>query len=183
VGTRAGEASAAARTWLLTRARFRPTIGKMSVETLDWATLAARLGLALAAGAVVGFERARSGKPAGMRTHMLVSLGACLFILGPVAIGMSTDALGRAIQGVATGVGFLGAGEILHYFRQDEHRAKIKGLTSAAALWLTAALGVVAACGLWRLLLLSIAAALVVLVSIKPLEKLGVRKPRDDEAP
>jgi putative Mg2+ transporter-C (MgtC) family protein len=153
----------------------------MSVEIFGWATLAARLGLALAAGALIGWDRARSGKPAGMRTHMLVSLGSCLFVLGPLGLGVTPDALSRAIQGVATGVGFLGAGEILHYFRQDEQRAKIKGLTSAAALWLTAALGIVAACGLWRTLLLASAAAVLVLTVIKPLERAAFHRSRDDE--
>jgi putative Mg2+ transporter-C (MgtC) family protein len=145
--------------------------GPMSVEVLGWATLAERLGLALAAGAVIGWDRARAGKPAGVRTHMVVSLGSCLFVLAPLAGGASVEAVSRAIQGVATGVGFLGAGEILHYFRTDEHRAKVRGLTSAAALWSTSALGVAAALGVWRLIVLSLAATVVVLTVAKPLER------------
>jgi putative Mg2+ transporter-C (MgtC) family protein len=144
---------------------------RMSVEVLGWASLAKRLGLAMAAGAIIGWDRARSGKPAGVRTHMVVSLGACLFVLAPLAGGASTEAVSRTIQGVATGVGFLGAGEILHYFRTDEHRAKVRGLTSAAALWSTAALGVAAALGVWRLIWLSLAATLIVLTVAKPLER------------
>jgi putative Mg2+ transporter-C (MgtC) family protein len=144
---------------------------RMSVEALGWAALARRLGLALAAGAVIGWDRARSGKPAGMRTHMVVSLGACLFTLAPVELGGGGDAVSRAIQGVATGVGFLGAGEILHHFREDDQRAKIRGLTSAAALWLTAAMGVAAALDLWHMVVLSLAATLFVLMVIKPFER------------
>ena len=153
----------------------------MSAGELDWATLAARLGLALAAGAAIGLDRARTGKPAGLRTHMLVGLGACLFVLTPLAAGAAVDAISRAIQGVATGVGFLGAGEILHWFRPTDQKEKVKGLTSAAALWLTAALGVVAACGLWRVLVLALGASLLVLTLLKPLDQAVVRKAHKDE--
>jgi putative Mg2+ transporter-C (MgtC) family protein len=106
-----------------------------------------------------------------MRTHMLVALGAFLFVMVPLALHSSGDALSRAIQGVATGVGFLGGGEILRYFRSEKERARVKGLTSAAAMWLTAGLGVVAACGLWRTVLLAVGAALFVLVALKPIER------------
>ena len=149
-------------------------------ETLDWGTLALRLGVALASGAAIGWDRQRSGKAAGIRTHMLVSLGACLFVLVPAAVG-DPQAVSRGIQGVATGSGFLGGGVILHHMRQDEHNAAIKGLTSAAALWLTAALGIVASCGLWRMVVLAVGAAMLVLTAGKPLERLLFRKLSDDD--
>lgn len=153
----------------------------MFLEAFDWMTLAGRLGVALAAGAVIGWDRQRAGKSAGIRTHMLVSLGACLFALIPLGMRASGEALSRTIQGVATGVGFLGGGIILHSFRKDERGAVVKGLTSAAAMWLTAALGVVAACGLWRTAVLASAAAVFVLAVGKPLERALFKRPPEDD--
>jgi putative Mg2+ transporter-C (MgtC) family protein len=89
-------------------------------------------------GALVGFQRERSGKAAGLRTHMLVCLGTATIVLAGVQAGMAMDALSRVIQGVVTGIGFIGAGTILK--RSDE--AHIEGLTTAASVWLTAAIGV-----------------------------------------
>ncbi len=97
-----------------------------------------RLAAALVAGAVVGVQRERSEKPAGLRTHILVALGSTLFVLTAVQTGMASADLSRIIQGIATGIGFLGAGVILKL--TEEH--KIKGLTTAADIWTTAAIGV-----------------------------------------
>src|SRR5262245_26996532 len=102
-----------------------------------------RLLLAAAVGGVLGFERERHGKAAGMRTHMLVAIGAALFVLVPQQMGMTTGDLSRVLQGLAVGVGFLGAGTILK--TQDE--AHIHGLTTAAGVWLTAAIGVAVGLG------------------------------------
>ena len=148
---------------------------------LDTSTMVARLGLALAMGAVIGWDRQRAGKAAGMRTHMLISLGSCLFVLLPAGLGAQADALSRAIQGVATGVGFLGGGVILHHARSPGGPAMVQGLTSAAAIWLTAALGVISACGLWRASAVAAGAALLVLVAGKPMEKLLFRGDADDD--
>ena len=93
-------------------------------------------------GAVVGFERERAGKPAGFRTHILVSLGTAIVVLACAGSQMSMDGLSRVIQGIVTGIGFIGAGSILK-LDQERH---IQGLTTAAGLWMTAAIGV--ACGL-----------------------------------
>ena len=93
-------------------------------------------------GAIVGVERERAGKPAGLRTHMLVSLGTAVVVLACADANMSLDGLSRVIQGIVTGIGFVGAGTILKLNEQRE----IKGLTTAAGLWMTAAIGV--ACGL-----------------------------------
>src|SRR5216117_655172 len=104
----------------------------------DIATVVVRLSVAVLLGAMLGFERQREGKSAGMRTHMLVCLGAALFAIGP-ALGQIDDAaLSRVIQGIATGVGFLGAGAILK--ANDEQQ--IRGLTTAASIWVTAGAGV-----------------------------------------
>ena len=107
---------------------------------------------------------------------MLVSLGAALFVLAlledSTAETSSTDPLSRAIQGVATGVGFLGAGEILQQPRQDSSTPMIKGLTSAAAVWVAAALGVVAGCGFWQVSLIGAFLTLLILIGVEKLEKL-----------
>ncbi len=107
--------------------------------------VAVRLVAALLAGGIIGFQREVSGKAAGLRTHMLVCAGTALFLLAAVNIGMQQDALSRVIQGLVTGIGFLGAGAIL----KVESSHQIKGLTTAAGIWMTAAIGV--AIGLGRL--------------------------------
>lgn len=100
--------------------------------------IAIRLLAALIVGGIIGYQRERAGKAAGLRTHMLVSMGAALFVIGGIANGMQQDALSRVVQGLATGIGFIGAGAIL---KLEQERA-IKGLTTAAGVWMTAALGV-----------------------------------------
>ncbi len=114
----------------------------------SWFRLLSRLGLALFVGATIGIDRQLRRKPAGMRTHMLVSIGAAMFAVIPLELGASMEAVSRSVQGVATGVGFLGAGEIL---RPKGRAEKVKGLTSAAAVWVSAALGFAAGCGLFAL--------------------------------
>jgi len=102
-----------------------------------------RLLLAALLGGIVGFQRERVGKAAGLRTHMLVALGAAFFVMIPAQAGMPLADLSRVLQGVITGVGFLGAGTILKRERQEQ----IEGLTTAAGLWLTAAVGSAAGMG------------------------------------
>jgi putative Mg2+ transporter-C (MgtC) family protein len=105
-----------------------------------------RLAVAMVLGGLIGFERERDRKAAGMRTYMLVALGAALFTLGPISGGMPLGELGRVIQGIATGIGFVGAGTILKLSEQQE----VRGLTTAAGIWATAAMGVAAGAGwLW----------------------------------
>ena len=135
-----------------------------AVSPFDWVTLSTRLILATLIGGMVGYDRQIKGKAAGLRTHMLVSLGAALFILAPLQAGAITpDAVSRSIQGVATGVGFLGAGEILQHSRTGSGKTRVKGLTSAAAIWVTAALGIMAACGFWQVAFLGAALTLLIL--------------------
>ena len=102
-----------------------------------------RLLFAALLGGLVGFQRERVGKAAGLRTHMLVALGAAFFVMIPHQAGMPLADLSRVLQGIITGVGFLGAGTILKR-RTEEH---IEGLTTAAGLWLTAAVGSAAGMG------------------------------------
>lgn len=121
-----------------------------------------RLLAAMLLGAIIGWERERAGKPAGLRTHMLVAMGSALFVLGCTAADMSMEGLSRVVQGIATGIGFIGAGTILK--RQDEH--EIEGLTTAAGIWLTAAAGVAVGLGRLGLALLSVILTWVVLALI-----------------
>lgn len=148
------------------------------VSSDDWLELTIRLTLALLVGGVIGWNRQAAGKPAGLRTHMLVSLGSALFVLIPLIASTSTDTISRAIQGVATGVGFLGAGEILHQSSDKSGKSHVKGLTSAATIWLTAALGIVAGCGFWQLSLLSTLMTLFILSGAKKIERIVFH--RDD---
>jgi putative Mg2+ transporter-C (MgtC) family protein len=114
------------------------------------ARVAVRLAVAVVLGGVIGFERQREGKWAGLRTHMLVSLGAALIVLAPLEAGMESADISRVIQGLVTGIGFLGGGTILKL--GDEHQ--VRGLTSAASIWLTAAVGMAVGLGmLWPALL------------------------------
>lgn len=102
-----------------------------------------RLLIAAILGGVLGFEREQKGKAAGLRTHMLVALGAALFVLTPQQAGVSDADLTRVLQGLVAGIGFLGAGTVLKGSGEEE----IKGLTTAAGIWLTAAIGVAAGMG------------------------------------
>jgi putative Mg2+ transporter-C (MgtC) family protein len=97
-----------------------------------------RLAAAALVGAIIGLQRQHAHKPAGLRTHMLVALGAAVFVLVPLELHAPIGEVGRVIQGVAVGIGFIGAGTIL---KRDEE-GDVQGLTTAAGIWLTAAIGV-----------------------------------------
>ena len=116
------------------------------METLPAIESLLRMGLAVLCGLAVGLNRAHHGnvpQPNRLRVHVLVGLSACLMVL---AAGEHPDARSRAIQGVATGIGFLGAGEILvPHAPSDQGPPRVRGLTSAASIWFTAALGVTVA--------------------------------------
>ena len=122
-----------------------------------------RMGLAVLCGLAMGYNRAHSSGSNRLRVHVLVGLSACLMLL---AAGPDLEARSRAIQGVATGVGFLGAGEIL-VDRTGEKRShlppQVHGLTSAASIWFTAALGVTVAASTPVLAAMALLLALVVL--------------------
>ena len=111
------------------------------------AELITRLILSIFLGALVGFERQLSNKPAGMRTHMLVSLGACLFTV--IAISNFKDDAGRILGGLVTGIGFIGAGNII------ANRGKVHGITTAATLWTVAAIGLAIGSGSYFLAIIA----------------------------
>jgi len=142
------------------------------------ARIVIRLLLAAALGAVLGYERERRGKAAGLRTHMLVAIGAALFVLVPQQGGMAVADMSRVIQGIVTGVGFLGAGAIIKH--APEH--SVQGLTTAAGVWMTAAIGI--ACGLGReaTAVLSTMLALAVLTAVPHLVGRGDDARADDKA-
>ena len=121
----------------------------------DWLDIFIRLGAATVIGGVIGLNRDLHHKPTGVRTLALVALGSALAMLA-VAHDPQAD-ISRVIQGVITGVGFIGAGVILH--RPAEKR--VHGLTTAAAIWVTAAMGVLCGLAAWRIL--GIAAPLILL--------------------
>lgn len=125
-----------------------------------------RLTSAILLGAVIGLQRERAGKPAGIRTHILATLGTTVFILGCKAYGMDADGLSRVIQGIVTGIGFLGAGAIL---KLDEKR-DIKGLTTAAGVWMASAIGVSIGLGSLGLAIIATALSLLILKVSDPLE-------------
>lgn len=110
-------------------------------------------------GGIVGMQRERARKPAGMRTHMLVSLGTAVVVMACSGAGMDMDGLSRVIQGIVTGIGFIGAGTILKLTDQRE----IKGLTTAAGLWMTAAIGVAVGLGALGLAIIGTVMTVIVL--------------------
>jgi putative Mg2+ transporter-C (MgtC) family protein len=138
-------------------------------QTIGWKEIILRLGSAVLIGALLGLNRELLGKPAGMRTNALVSLGSALVMLAGLGISPTADAnmLSRVMQGVITGVGFLGAGVILH----ETSGARVHGITTAATIWVTATLGILCGAGVWSAALVGVALTLVVLVLVKPLER------------
>ena len=137
-------------------------------DTAQITRISLRLLIAAALGGLLGYEREQKGKAAGLRTHMLVALGAALFVLIPQQAGASIADLTRVLQGLVAGVGFLGAGAIIMGNRQEEAR----GMTTAAGLWLTAAIGVAAGMGREATAVLSTVLALIILYLIPKVEKL-----------
>jgi putative Mg2+ transporter-C (MgtC) family protein len=131
--------------------------------TSQLAQLFLRLIVATLLGALVGFERERAGKAAGLRTHMLVSLATTVCVLGSAGAGFTSEGMSRVVQGIVTGIGFLGAGTILQ--RKDE----IHGLTTAAGIWMTAAIGIAVGLGNLAVAVMGTLFALIVL-ALSPLE-------------
>ena len=121
-----------------------------------------RLLVAAALGGLLGYEREQQGKSAGVRTHMMVAIGAALFVLIPQQIGASTSDLTRVLQGLIAGVGFLGAGAIII----GTGKVETRGLTTAAGIWVTAAIGVAAGMSRESTAVLSTVVALFVLTVI-----------------
>jgi Uncharacterized membrane protein len=152
----------------------------MFFQSDDWLTIIFRLGIALLIGGLIGLDREQPSRPAGLRTYMIVSLGAAIFVMIPLQAGFdlnSTNALSRTIQGIATGVGFIGAGIIFQQSKPNL-KPKVKGLTSAAALWLTAGLGTATGCGLWQMSLIGTLMTLLILRGFKKVKGTSIYRLR-----
>ena len=125
-----------------------------------------RVTAAIILGGILGIQRERARKPAGLRTHMIVCLGTAVVVLACLASSMDISGLSRVIQGIVTGIGFIGAGSILKLSEQRE----IRGLTTAAGLWMTAAIGVAVGLGSLGVALIGTAATFIVLSLIGAVE-------------
>lgn len=132
--------------------------------------VAVRLILAAALGAILGYERERGNKTAGLRTHMLVSLGSAVFVMASLEAGATSADLTRVVQGIATGIGFVGAGAILKTTEQGH--VQVKGLTTASTVWLTAGAGVAVGAGRLWLPLFATVLGLAILVGLHRYEDL-----------
>jgi putative Mg2+ transporter-C (MgtC) family protein len=149
----------------------------------DTWSLTLRLLLATALGGAIGLNREMSLKPAGLRTHALVALGAALVTLTGLVLAQSPggdlNATSRVIQGIVAGIGFIGGGVILHG-REDQ---SVHGLTTASSIWIVSAAGVAVGAGLWRASLIAVAIALVVLTVGASLDRavhrIGFRDDKD----
>jgi len=154
-------------------------------DLADLVRIFGRLTVALIIGAAVGLQRSITHKPAGIRTHMLVALGTALLLVTASDAGLSNSDLSRIVQGIITGIGFLGGGAILKLTQEHE----IHGLTSAAGIWLTAGASAAAGLGQITAALIGLAMGLVVLRVVgqaekqqaqSPPGKRGASEPQDD---
>ena len=148
-----------------------------------WTEVMLRLLAATAAGSMLGLNRELTQKPAGLRTHALVALGAALVTVSALQLGVANDvthadAASRVMQGIVAGIGFIGGGVILH---QDGRN--IQGLTTAATIWVAAALGISCGIGQWHIAGTAAGLALAVLVLGQFVEKVLHRHKADDELP
>lgn len=140
---------------------------------MDERTLIVRLAVAVLLGGLLGLERELRGHAAGLRTHLLVSLGSCLFTLVSISAGQTLDSaepsfvradVTRIASQIVVGIGFLGGGAILR------HGTSVHGLTTAANLWLTASVGLAAGFGFFLGAAVTVGFALLVLVGLRPVE-------------
>jgi putative Mg2+ transporter-C (MgtC) family protein len=136
---------------------------------LDWPEILLRLGAATLAGSMIGLNRDLHGKPIGLKTLGLVGLATAMVVMATDPSGDTgkvSDAASRAIQGILTGIGFLGAGVIVH----TQHHFKVHGLTSAACTWLAACAGIACGVGHWRIVIAAVAIAFTLLIVGRPIE-------------
>lgn len=137
------------------------------MEDVDWVTFL-KVVLAAVLGGVVGLEREWHGRPAGLRTNILIAMASCLFTIlsvqGFPLHGNAQDT-GRVAAQIVSGVGFLGAGALLH------NRDKVKGLTTAATVWLVAAVGMTVAVGGYALAIFTTLVATAVLQLLRPVSR------------
>jgi putative Mg2+ transporter-C (MgtC) family protein len=142
----------------------------------DFPEIFYRLLIAMLIGCAIGIDRNLRGKPTGMKTLGLVALGSALATMAAMNFSLTGegyhDAVSRAIQGVITGIGFLGAGVIIH----EQSSEKVRGLTTAASIWVTAAVGILCGMGVWSLALIATLLLIVLLVLGRGIEKHLLRR-------
>lgn len=125
----------------------------------DMTVMITRVLMAGILGGIIGWEREQKGRAAGLKTHILVSIGSALFVLAPLMHDVPADDVTRVMQGIVSGIGFLGAGAILKLDKGE----RIEGLTTAAGIWMTAAIGMAAGMGQeWVAVITTIVAVIVV---------------------
>jgi putative Mg2+ transporter-C (MgtC) family protein len=127
----------------------------------------ARLLMAVLLCGLIGWERERGDKTAGLRTHILVGLGAAIVVLAPAMSGAGHDSLSRVVQGIVAGVGFLGAGAILKH----DNLGQVRGLTTAASIWAAAAIGITVGMGLHATAIAAAVMVMAVLRGLMPVER------------
>jgi putative Mg2+ transporter-C (MgtC) family protein len=137
--------------------------------------IALRLGAAVVLGSALGLNRELHGKPAGLRTHALVCLGAAVATLLALqspdrSIPVDPNAIGRIVQGILTGIGFVGAGVILR-----DPNGHVTGLTTAATIWICAVLGIVCGLGYWSILAIALGLTAIALLFGRPVERFAER--------
>lgn len=133
-------------------------------DVLGWPEIVLRLGVATLFGAVIGLNRDLHGKPLGLKTLGLVGLSTATAVLLATQFsepGTISDATSRIIQGILTGIGFLGAGVIV----RERERFRVRGLTSAACTFLAASMGVACGAGAWRIVMPALGIALLILTA------------------
>jgi putative Mg2+ transporter-C (MgtC) family protein len=140
------------------------------MHLLDWSEIVLRLGVATLAGALIGLNRDLHGKPIGLKTLGLVGLATAMVVMLALPVGDVTriaDSTSRVIQGILTGIGFLGAGVIV----RGERGRHVHGLTSAACAWLAACIGIACGVGHWRIVIVGFAITSLLLLAGRPVER------------
>lgn len=138
-------------------------------------TIVVRVLVAAILGGMVGWEREHKGRAAGLKTHILVSIGSALFVLAPLLSGIDGSDVTRVMQGIVSGIGFLGAGAILKLDKGE----RIEGLTTAAGVWMTAAIGMAAGMGQEMVALATTVMALLVVGALPKLQRSSPESTRD----
>ena len=153
---------------------------------LDWSEIILRLGVATLAGGLIGLNRDLHGKPIGLKTLALVSLATAmlLVLVHSDEAKIVSDAGSRVMQGILTGIGFLGAGVIVH----AEHHFRVRGLTSAACTWFAACLGIACGVGQWRIVGTALVIAFTLLIVGRRVERwlhrtLGGKDDPEEQSP
>ncbi len=144
-------------------------------DVADVTRLLVRVLLAVGLAALIGYERETRGSTAGLRTHMILALGVALMVVAAQRSGMGSEDVSRVIQGVFAGIGFLGAGAIV----KQSTSGQVRGLTTAASLWTTAAVATACGLGTEATAIVGTVIALVILSVLLRLERRNPSRPSE----